>query len=165
VIIRFATIQDLPAIVGIFNQAIRSRCATGFMDEFSADERTEWFNQHDKDTYPVYVLEMKGEIVGFGSLSPYRPGRKAMSRTAEVSFFLEYSLLGRGLGSALLEYMIADCPRLGINSLIAILLDINQASIALLKKFGFKEWGRMPGIIYFEDKICDHLYFGLTINN
>jgi L-amino acid N-acyltransferase YncA len=59
--------------------------------------------------------------------------------------------------------MLNDCPRLGINSQIAILLGTNDGSIALLKKHGFIEWGRMPGIIEFEDKICDHLYYGIRL--
>ena len=162
--IRFAQNSHLPAIVDIYNQAIRSRCATGDMDEFTVVVRIDWFNQHSPDSFPVYVVEMNNKVLGFGSLSPYRPGRRAMDKVAEVSFFLDYNHHHKGIGTALLTHMINDCNRLGINSLIAILLNINIPSIALLKKHGFEQWGLMPQIINFEDKTCDHLYYGLTIN-
>lgn len=160
--IRIANLSDLPAIVDIYNQAIRSRCATGDMDEFTVDERITWFNEHQADSYPIYVAKLENTVVGFGSISPYRPGRRAMDKVAEVSFFLDYNYHKRGIGSTLISHMIADCPRLGIDSLIAILLGTNDSSIALLKKLGFEEWGRMPQIIHFEDKTCDHLYYGIA---
>jgi phosphinothricin acetyltransferase len=162
--IRFAEEDDLPDILDIFNQAIRSRNACGFMEEVSLEERREWFSGHDEATYPIYTAELNGTIVGYGSLSAYRPGRKAMILAAEVSFFLDFTYHKKGIGSALLSHMLSDCHRLGIESLIAILLSTNNGSIALLKKYGFDEWGRMPGIIHFEEKICDHLYYGKKIN-
>ena len=132
------------------------------MDEFTTDERVAWFNEHHPDSYPIYVAELENVVMGFGTISPYRRGRRAMDKVAEVSFFLDYNYHKRGIGSALLKYMMADCPRLGIDSLIAILLGTNDSSIALLKKYGFDEWGRMPEIIHFEDIICDHLYYGIA---
>jgi len=161
--IRFASRADLPYILDIFNQAIRSRNACGYMDEVDIDERLIWFDKHSEVSHPVYVAELEGMVLGYGSLSPYRPGRKAMRKVAEVSFFLDFNYHKRGIGSALLSHMIADCPRLGIASLVAILLGTNEGSIALLKKCGFDEWGRLPGIIEFEEKACDHLYYGLKL--
>lgn len=161
--IRFAKTEDLPFILNIFNQAIRSRNACGFMEEVDIQERQDWFAKHNENHHPVYTAELEGKVVGFGSLSPYRPGRKAMRKVAEVSFFLDFNYHRKGIGSTLLRYMMEDCPRLGINSLIAILLGTNDGSIALLRKCGFEEWGRMPQIIEFEDKTCDHLYYGIRL--
>ena len=161
--IRYALTPDLPDIVDIYNQAIRSRNATGDMDEFTLDERIDWFNMHSEDAYPIYVSEIDGRVVGFGCLSPYRPGRRAMRKVAEVSFFLDYKHLKMGIGTKLLKFMMDDGNRLGLNSLVAILLNINEASIALLKKHGFEQWGYMPGIIHFEEVTCDHLYYGIKL--
>ena len=161
-IIRNSKINDLTAIVDIYNQAIRSRHSTGDMDEFTVDERITWFNEHQSDSYPIYICELENKVVGFGTISPYRPGRRAMDKVAEVSFFLDYDYHNQGLGSALVKHMMKDCPRLGIESLVAILLNVNEGSIALLKKLEFQQWGLMPGIIHFEEKACDHLYYGVT---
>jgi len=36
-------------------------------------------------------------------------------------------------------------------------------NIKLAEKFGFKEWGCLPGIADFNGEICSHLYYGLKI--
>lgn len=161
--IRFANISDLPSIVDIYNQAIRSKSATGDMDEFSVENRIKWFNKFDTDRYPIYVAEQNNTVVGYATLSPYREGRQAMSRIAEISFFLDYSYRGLGIGSSILEYVMSDCKRLRKEILLAILLDINTESIYLLKKFKFQEWGRLPKVIDFNGEICDHLIYGLDL--
>lgn len=163
VVIRFANIKDLDAIVNIYNQAIRSTCATGDTKEFCPEERKEWFAKFDENDYPLYVAELQGNVVGYCSISPYRPGREAMSRVAEISYYLDYSQHGKGIGSALMDYAISDCPRIEKDSLLAILLDINKQSIGLLKKFGFEQWGYFPNIINLNGKRCGHLVYGLSL--
>lgn len=161
--IRFANISDLPSIVDIYNQAIRSKYATGDMDEFSVENRIKWFNKFDADNYPIYVAEQNNTVVGYSTLSPYREGRQAMSKIAEISFFVDNSFQKKGIGSVLVRHTISDCNRLGKETLLAILLDVNPNSIALLKKFQFEEWGRLPNAIDFGEFTCDHLIYGLNI--
>ena len=162
--IRDGNISDLPRIVDIYNQAIRGGEATGDLDEFEAKERVSWFEQFN-EVYPLYVVEVESDIVGYGTLAPYRQGRRAMSSIAEISFFLDNKFQGLGIGSYLIEYMIEDCRRIGKKTLLAILLDINQKSIALLKKFGFEQWGYFPDIIELMDKKCGQLIFGLKMKD
>jgi len=162
--IRLAVINDLPLIVEIYNQAIRSNTATGDMNEFTMEERVEWFNKFDPINFPIYVAELEDEIIGYATLSPYRPGRKAMNKIAEISFYLDYSNRGLGIGSALVGYVISDCERIGKETLLAILLDINTDSTTLLKKFNFEEWGHLPHIINFDGSNYGHLIYGLNLN-
>jgi phosphinothricin acetyltransferase len=163
--IRFANRADLPAIVEIYNQAIKSRCSTGDVEEYTIEQRIEWFEKYDPDQYPIYVAELAGEVVGYCTLSPYRPGRKAMSRIAEVSYYLDNSFHGIGIGTALLKFVLSDCARIGKESLLAILLDINPQSIKILKKFNFKQWGHYPDIIEIDGKRCGQLIYGLKIGH
>ena len=163
--IRFAHIADLPSIVDIYNQAIKSKSATGDMSEFNVEERINWFNKFDTENYPVYIAEQNDKIVGYATLSPYRPGREAMKKIAEISFYVDYSFHGVGIGSSLLEYAILDCKRLQKKTLVSILLDINPESIFLLKKFKFEEWGRLPQVIDFNGNLCDHLIYGLNLKS
>lgn len=161
--IRFADIDDLPFIVKIYNQAIRSNSATGDMDEFTVQERVDWFNSFDPANFPIYVAEFNRRIIGYATLSPYRKGRKAMNKIAEISFFIHYSYHGAGVGSALVSHVINDCNRIRKETLLAILLDINTESVHLLKKFKFKEWGHLPNIIDFNGAKCGHLIYGLNL--
>lgn len=161
--IRFANRDDLQAIVNIYNQAIKSRSATGDLDEFNVDERYKWFENFNNNEYPLYVAEIKDRVVGYCTVSPYRPGRKAMSTVAEISYYLDYSFHGKGIGTELLKHVIADCNRIGKKNLLAILLDINLPSIGLLEKLNFKKWGHFPEIISIDGEKCGHLVYGLKI--
>ena len=161
--IRNANSNDLPSIVTIYNQAIHSKNTTGNLQKFTVNERIDWFQKFSPDEYPIFVAEIKNEIVGYATLSPYRPGRKAMERIAEISFYIDYKYHNLGIGSALIQYCIDDCPRINKESLLAILLDINTTSIQLLKKFGFNEWGHFPDIIHLENQTCGQLIYGLKL--
>ena len=161
--IRLATFKDLATIVKIYNQAIISKNTTGDLIEFSVDDRIDWFQKFSPNDYPIYVAELNNSIVGFATLSPYRPERKAMESIAEISFYIDYEYHNLGIGSALIQYCIDDCPRIEKKSLLAILLDINTSSIQLLKKFEFSEWGYFPDIIYLENQTCGQLVYGLKL--
>ena len=146
--IRLATFKDLAAIVKIYNQAINSKTTTGDLQEFTVNERTDWFQKFSSDEYPIYVAALQEKIIGYATLSPYRTGRKAMERIAEISFYIDYKHHNLGIGSALIQHCIDDCPRINKESLLAILLDINTSSVQLLKKFGFSECLKQdPGVV------------------
>ena len=161
--IRSAYLKDLTSIVDIYNQAIRSKSATGDMDEFKIKDRIKWFKKFDPNNFPIYVAELNKKIIGYATLSPYRPGRKAMNKIAEISFYIDYSYHNLGIGYSLISHVISDCERIGKEALLAILLDINKPSIKLLKKFNFEEWGHLPQIINIDNIKCGHLIYGLII--
>ncbi len=161
--IRLANIDDLPAIVAIYNQAITAKKATADLTPFTVKERVEWFNKYDAVHYPIYIATIDDEIVGYATLSPYRNGREALSKVAEISFYLDYNSLGQGIGSALVNHVVNDCNRVNKETLLAILLDVNTASIKLLKKFGFREWGNLPLNSNFDGNKYGHLIYGLNL--
>jgi phosphinothricin acetyltransferase len=160
---RFAKQNDLPILVAIYNQAIKSECATGDTEEFIVEERLAWFQKFDKNSYPLYVVEYHNKVVGYCSLAPYRPGRKAMNSIAEISYYIDYNFHKKGIGSALLNFVINDCERIDIKNLLAFVLDINTSTHKLLEKFNFKKLGHLPNMIQLNDKVCGHLIFGLTL--
>lgn len=162
--VRLANLGDLPTIVKIYNQAIRSGIATGDLDEFETDDRREWFEKFDENNYPIYVIESTREIAGYGTLLPYRTGRKAMISIAEISFFLDENYQGIGIGSFLVDFIINESQRIGKKTLLAILLDINKKSIGLLQKFGFEQWGFFPDVIELRDQTCGQLIYGLKLD-
>ncbi len=162
--IRFANRTDLPFIIDIYNQAIRSKNATGDLTEFSLEQRLDWFDKFDNEAHPIYIAEIASKVIGYCTILPYRPGREAMSSVAEISYYIDYSYHNQGIGSKILEYVIKDCNRIGKENLLAILLDINLESVGILEKFNFKKWGYFPGIININGKKCGHLIYGLKIN-
>ncbi len=150
-------------MVNIYNQAIRAKNATGDTEEFNVEDRVKWFEKYDENEYPLYVVEDDGKVVGYCSLSPYREGRKAMASIAEISYYLDFSTHGKGIGAALLKYVIADCNRIGKKCLLAIILDINLQSVGILEKFNFVKWGHFPDVININGKKCSQLIYGLKL--
>jgi phosphinothricin acetyltransferase len=161
--IRKAHINDLEPINAIYNQAVGKRFSTAHLEPVPFEERMHWFFAHTPDRYPVYVLEDYGRIKGWISLSAYRPDRQALAHVAEVSYYVEEASQGMGIGSRMMAHAVKSAPDYGFSVLIAILLSHNPHSIALLEKFGFEEWGRMPGIAIIDDTASDHLYYGLHV--
>lgn len=161
--IRLANIDDLPAIDEIYNQAISMQMATADTEPYSKEERLEWFMNHDPGKSPVFIGEYEGKLVAYLTFSPYRPRREAMRFTSEISYFVHKDFLRLGFGSAFMKYAIARATDYGVKTFIAILLAHNEASIALLQKYGFEEWGLMPRVADFNGVERDHLYYGLKL--
>lgn len=161
--IRHATAADVSAITEIYNQAVAMRSVTADLSPVSEDDRRVWLAQHAPDAYPVYVAETDEGVRAWCSLSAYRPGRKALRHTAEISYYVHQEARGQGLASALIAHAIDQCPGIGLKTLFAILLDINADSVALLEKFEFERWGHLPKVADFDGTECGHLYYGLRV--
>ena len=161
--IRIADITDLERITEIYNQAVSSKFETADTVEFESKYRLDWFYGHPQSTYPIFVYELNGAVVGWISISSYRCGRKALRYTAEISYYVHSDFKRRGIGSKLVEYVINQSKMLNFKTLFAIILDKNIASINLLKKFGFAEWGHLPDIADFDGEVCGHVYYGRKI--
>jgi L-amino acid N-acyltransferase YncA len=160
--IRLAILEDLPEIVGIYNQAILTHIATADTEVFAAEQRTGWFNIHNADEFPIYVFAEGKQVLGWFSVSPYR-GRPALARTAEISYYVDYRHQKKGIGSALMDHAIADAPRINKRIYLAILLEWNTSSIHLLEKYGFERWGYLPEVAEFGDRICGQFYYGRRV--
>ena len=160
--IRIAAPEDLTVINEIYNQAVRQRFCTAHLEQVGMREREQWYAAHDQNIYPVFVVR-DARVVGWVSLGLYREERQALAHVAEVSYYVDEKERGKGIGSKLMKHVVQVAPSYGFSVLIAILLNRNPASIALLEKYGFQEWGRMPGIASIDEQLADHLYYGLKL--
>lgn len=158
--IRTATSGDWESVVRIYNEAIDTRISTADTKHVTIESRKGWLNQHLEENYPIFVNETEAIITGWCSLSPYRYGRAAFDKTAEISYYISREHRGKGVGTLLVEHTVSQCSRLGIDALVAILLGSNKPSINLLRKFQFEEWGRLPEIAEIDGNHYDHLYMG-----
>lgn len=161
--IRIAKLEDLEAIAEIYNQAIAAGEKTADITPVTTDDRKKWFEGHTPNKYPILVAEKGESIVGYLTISAYRPGRMALRHTAEVSYFIHFEQHHQGIASRLLQYAIDRCPSFQIKTLFAVVIDSNQGSINLLEKYGFEKWGHMPRVAEFDGNEVGHLYYGLRI--
>jgi len=162
ILIRQADGSDLPAIRDIYNQAILAGRHTCDTEPVSLEERERWFASHRGPRTPVFVAVSDGGVAGYAYLTRYR-GRSALDGVAEVSYYVDFTRHRQGIGSRLLAYAMQTAGALGYHTLVAILLETNGGSIALLKRFGFSEWGRIPKAARFPEGAYDHLYYGVTL--
>eukprot|EP00768_Dysnectes_brevis_P005635 gnl/Dysnectes_brevis/4149_a5466_1091.p1 GENE.gnl/Dysnectes_brevis/4149_a5466_1091~~gnl/Dysnectes_brevis/4149_a5466_1091.p1 ORF type:complete len:169 (-),score=0.10 gnl/Dysnectes_brevis/4149_a5466_1091:302-808(-) len=160
--IRIATFKDYPAILAIYNQAVFTKRCTADLDEVSYEARLPWIQYHlNTPMYPIYVMEESSTILGWCSLSPYRKGRRALDRTAEISYYIHDQHFRKGVATSLITHTIAECEGLGIKTLIALILEVNQVSVELLvQKAGFQRWGYIPHAADLDGVVCGHCIVG-----
>ncbi len=152
---------DWPAVIAIYNQAVEERFCTADTEPASIESRRSWLETHGDHRYPILLAEDGDRILGWCSLSPWRPGRQALAGVAEVSYYLDRSARGRGLASLLLAEAMRRAGDLGFHSLIAILMDVNRPSLGLLQKHGFTLWGTLPQVAVWPDgSRCGQLIYG-----
>jgi L-amino acid N-acyltransferase YncA len=153
---------DLGAIVEIYNHAV-GELATADTEPVSEESRRSWFAGHTAGRRPILVAEDQDEILGWVSLSDHRPGRQAVRHTAEISYYVHTDHRRKGVASQLVQAAIERCPDLEIKTLFAILLEDNAASVRLLERLGFEQWGRLPGVADFDGREVGQLYYGLRV--
>ena len=144
-IVRDAAEADLPAIVAIYNEAIRGRISTAQLEEVSVEQRLPWFREHSAKSHPLWVAEIDRQIAGWFSFHSFIR-RAAYRGTAEISVYVSEKFRGRGVGKALLEKAIADSPDFQISALIGCIFAHNEPSLRLFASLGFERWGFLPRV-------------------
>jgi L-amino acid N-acyltransferase YncA len=163
--IRPATFEDFSDIVKIYNHAVDEKFATADTEYVTVEGKKDWFSQHSPDTYPIYIAGENGEVIGWCSLSPHRPGRKALRTVAEISYYIHKDHRRKGIAGSVIQYTIESAKSLGFKNLISILLDLNKPSIHILEKFGFEKWGHLPGVAYLNGVVCGQYIYGKKLND
>jgi L-amino acid N-acyltransferase YncA len=160
--IRDASIDDLRAIVAIYNAAIPGRMATADLAPVSFESRRQWFDEHLPESRPLWVLEEAGAIVGWLSLQAFY-GRPAYQATAEVSVYVAPDAHRRGYAQKLVARAIERAGEFGISTLLAFIFGHNEPSLALFRSFGFQTWGHLPRVAELHGIERDLLILGRRI--
>jgi len=151
VILRPATIHDVPGIAVIYNQAILTTIATFDIEPKTIQDRQRWFTAHDA-RHPVIVAECGDTISGWAALTPYSD-RHAYDETAEIAVYVEESFRGKGSGRELAVEIMRLGGEAGLHALISRIAGGNESSLRLTESLGFfhvgtmKEVGRKFGLL------------------
>jgi len=145
-VIRNAVEADLPAIVDIYNQSIPAGWSTADTRPITVAERVEWFRKFDPANRPIWVAEIDGQVVGVTYLSSFYAGRPAYDATAEISVYVATAQHGQGLGRRLKEFVIGECPKLGVTTLLSMHFDHNEATRRINESLGFQPMGHLTEI-------------------
>lgn len=161
--IRTATETDLPAIVDIYNQSIPAGWSTADTKPITVAERIEWFRKFDPQRRPIWVAEVDGQVVATTYLSSFYGGRPAYDATAEISIYVATAHHRRGIGRRLKEFVIADCPRLGVTTLLSMHFDHNEATGRINASLGFQRMGHLTEIATVQEQKRGLVIWGLRI--
>lgn len=146
------------AIKEIFNEQIRHGTALYDLQEKTADDIDRWFATKADQQLPIIGVEDgHGTLLGFASLSRFRP-QQATARTYEHSLYVTPEARGQGLGKQLLNALINEATQVSAHCLVGVIDADNQQSIAMHKKAGFTEQGRLNQIAYKFDRWLDAVF-------
>lgn len=136
VIVRLAALEDAEAIRSIYNLEVTGTTVTFDLVPRSLDDQRAWLAAH-AGAHPAVVAVAGEEVVGFGSLSPYRD-RPAYSTTVENSVYVAEEWRGKGVGSAVLTELVRLAGLHGFHAVMARIVGGHDASIALHDGCGFE---------------------------
>jgi L-amino acid N-acyltransferase len=138
--IRPAGIDDLEAMLAIYNDAIVNTTAVYDYQPRAADAQRRWFETKQAQRLPVLVAAESATIIGFGSFGPFRPW-PAYQYTVENSLYVDSAFRRKGAGTALLASLVAAAQTAGYHAMVAGIDATNEASLALHRKAGFEPVG------------------------
>ena len=149
--VRLAETEDAEAIRSIYNREVTESTVTFDLVPRTLADQEHWLREH-AGAHPavVAVCTDTGEVVGFGSLSPYR-SRPAYATTVEDSVYVHRDHHRLGIGRLLLAELLRLGTLHGFHAVMGRIVDGHQASIALHRSCGFelvgveKEVGRKFG--------------------
>ncbi|MDP9843476.1 GNAT family N-acetyltransferase [Streptosporangium lutulentum] len=155
--IRAAAAEDLQAVARINAHYVANSVATFDETPRAFDDWRRWLEELAERGLPFLVADLAGEVAGYAYAGPWRP-KPAYRHTVENTIYIAPGHLGRGLGKALLETLMAESAQAGMRHMIAVIADTgNDASAALHRRFGFTEAGRLTGVGYKHGRWIDTL--------
>jgi L-amino acid N-acyltransferase len=158
--VRPATPADLPGILDIYNEAVLNTTASYDYEPRTLEHRTQWFEERQRDNYPVLVaVEKDGSVVGWSALNPFH-ARIGYRFTSENSVYVAANRRGQGIGRALLGPLLEAGRARGLHAILAVIDADNEASLRLHAEFGFEKvghfkqtgfkFGRWRDVVYME---------------
>ena len=161
--LRDATLDDLPAILEIHNDAITTTTAIWDEEPVEIDERRAWFDTRTTAGHPIIVATDDGVVAGYASFGPWRP-KSGYRHTVEHSVYIHPDRQGRGHGRALMAELIERARTAGFHAMVAGIEAGNAPSLALHEHFGFTQVALLPQVGRKFDRWLDLAYLQLLLD-
>jgi L-amino acid N-acyltransferase len=138
--IRSAAPQDLPEILGIYNEVIRNSTAVYTEVELSEERGAAWFGGKRAAGFPFIVAHDDSGITGFGTFGEFR-GPPCYQHSVEHTVHVRHDRRGQGIGRLLVVELMSQASAMHKHVMIAGIDADNAASIKLHESLGFTNVG------------------------
>ncbi|HET7579992.1 MAG TPA: GNAT family N-acetyltransferase [Bacillales bacterium] len=137
--LRKAETRDLPEILAIYNEVVKTSPITFDLEEQTVEGRKNWFSGFDED-HPFLVATKDGEVIGYSYLAAFR-SKPAYARSVESSIYAHKEYRGQGVATLLMEELIRQAKESGHHVILAGIANDSAPSARLHMKLGFQKVG------------------------
>jgi phosphinothricin acetyltransferase len=157
-LVRAARPEDAPALADIYNHYVLHTPITFDVTPVSAEERRRWIAEFaETGRYRLRVVEDAGSVLGWACSRRFRD-RAAYDPSIEVSVYLHPECGQRGVGTLLYDALFRAIAAEDIHRAYAGITLPNDASVAIHRRFGFEDCGRMREVGRKFDRYWDVLW-------
>lgn len=135
-VIRLAEPADADAVRRIYNLEVTTATSTFDLVPRSRADQEAWLAARS-GAFSAIVAVDGNAVVGFAALSPYKD-RAAYRTTVEDSVYVDRGRGGEGIGTALVDRLLAIAAASGFHAVIARIEASSAASRALHARCGFE---------------------------
>ena len=144
--VRAALETDLPAVLAIYNEVIRTSTAVYALEPSTLEERLSWYRARIAGGHPVLVAVARDGIAGFASFGEWRGAWGGYRYTVEHSVHVRSDARGGGVGTALLEQLFPLALERGKHVMLGGVDAANAGSIRFHQRLGFSQVARFPEV-------------------
>jgi phosphinothricin acetyltransferase len=156
-VIRDARVADSEAIAAIYAHHVLHGTASFDTVPPSASDWDKKIRAIRALDWPFLVAEIGGRVLAYAYATQFRD-RPAYAETCENSVYVAPDAVGQGLGSAVMKRLIERAASCGFRQMIAVVGGAEPASVAMHRKLGFVEAGRMRNVGRKFGQLLDTLY-------
>jgi phosphinothricin acetyltransferase len=113
--------------------------------------------------FPIIVATLQDEVIGFGYYSEFRL-REAYKFTVEHSVYVATTHIGKGIGKAIMQRLIAIAREQKIHTMVGVIDSENQSSVEFHERFGFKIVGTIKESGYKFDRWLHSIFMQLVLD-
>ncbi len=137
--------DDLAALQAMMNHYRQNTHYSWDKRLLTEEQMRAWFLDHSTPPYAALVAEEDGILLGYASLSVFRP-HTGYRYTAENSVYAAPGREGQGAGGKLLQALLERAKANGLRVVTAWIDGENKRSIAFHERHGFILVGTMRGV-------------------
>ncbi|MEW9697780.1 N-acetyltransferase family protein [Paenibacillus sp. SI8] len=149
---------DIPSLMNIYNHFVMHTTVSFHTEPVTLPEFTESV-VHINPRFQTFVITLDGSLQGYVQLMPHKK-KQAYDTTGEVTIYLDPLCVGKGIGTAALQYIEHFGKQNGFHALISTICADNSRSIQTFTKIGYSQcahfrevgfkWGQFLDIVTFQ---------------